>query len=39
MNPIYNCTTSPPCCAATRIAKADKTFSYDIDPIIPVRHP
>lgn len=23
----------------TRIVKADKTFSYDIDPIIPVRHP
>jgi ADP-ribosyl-[dinitrogen reductase] hydrolase len=24
---------------ATRIVKADKSFSYDIDPMIPVRHP
>ena len=24
---------------ATRIVKADKPFSYDIDPLTPVRHP
>src|SRR6202453_5475900 len=36
---IWETRPSPPCCAATRIAKADKMFSYDIDPIIPVRHP
>jgi ADP-ribosyl-[dinitrogen reductase] hydrolase len=24
---------------ATRIVKADKSFSYDVEPIIPVRHP
>ena len=24
---------------ATRIVKADKPFSYDIDPLIPLRHP
>ena len=24
---------------ATRIVKADKPFSYDVDPIIPVQHP
>jgi ADP-ribosyl-[dinitrogen reductase] hydrolase len=23
----------------TRIVKADKSFSYDIDPMIPIRHP
>ena len=24
---------------ATRIVKADKPFSYDVDPMTPVRHP
>ena len=24
---------------ATRIVKADTPFSYDVDPLIPVRHP
>ena len=24
---------------ATRIVKVDKPFSYDIDPLIPLRHP